>query len=498
VVLGLAGLLIGRLGETTWAPETERTATVDLSDPGPAVVIDPGVLYVGGTQGDVKITADSDVSVITASNDDIDAYLDGVQHTQVTGLSDWSTLKTKTVDGDDDSISDPTSSDLWRSVKTSKSPTTIDIGDFYAEETSTDPQPYRAILLVTDGTKPGAGSISITWPVDEKNEWVPFVYAAGATLIIVGLVMLVVSFGSARREREREEAGEDSEELEADDAHEGERQPAAAAASASAPAAGADSSDADSTGTAPGAALGGAAGLGAAGLGAAGLGAAGVGGAIAGTSDSADEEPTAEHGSVPDEEPTAEHESVRDEAPTQEHESVDAWQLDASGSQASPSAPGAEEAPAEHAPEAYDSPSAEPAPTEHATPEQALAEPPSAEPAPAEPPTDALERIDDEPATAQLSAEDAQRPVTAPIPVGGADGATTGHDDAEGSEDPTEVIDRIEEPIAGPGEDASAALPRRTHRHRAATPEPENGESHPDDAEHEGPEHGSDTEEEQR
>ena len=69
VLIGLIGLVLGRLGETTWAPETETTATATLEDPGPAVVIDPGVLYVGGEEGEVVIEGASDVSVITASKD---------------------------------------------------------------------------------------------------------------------------------------------------------------------------------------------------------------------------------------------------------------------------------------------------------------------------------------------------------------------------------------------------------------------------------------------
>ena len=55
VLLGLIGLVLGRLGDTVWAPATETTATVQLSDPGPAVVIDPGVLYIGGTEGEVEM-----------------------------------------------------------------------------------------------------------------------------------------------------------------------------------------------------------------------------------------------------------------------------------------------------------------------------------------------------------------------------------------------------------------------------------------------------------
>ena len=205
VLIGLIGLVLGRLGETTWAPETETTATTTLEDPGPAVVIDPGVLYVGGEEGKVVIEGASDVSVITASNSDIDAYLEGVHHTRVTGASDWSTLSTEDVEPDGTAeISDPTGSDLWRSVDTSASPYTLDIGEFWAAENGENEQVYRSLLIVTDGTAAGADKISITWPVDEENEWVPYAYAGGAAIAVIGLVLLVVSIGRRGDEDEDE------------------------------------------------------------------------------------------------------------------------------------------------------------------------------------------------------------------------------------------------------------------------------------------------------
>lgn len=205
VLIGLIGLVLGRLGETTWAPETETTATATLEDPGPAVVIDPGVLYVGGEKGEVVIEGASDVSVITASNSDIDAYLEGVHHTRVTGASDWSTLSTEDVEPDGAAeISDPTGSDLWRSVDTSASPYTLDIGEFWAAENGENEQVYRSLLIVTDGTAAGADKISITWPVDDENEWVPYAYAGGAAIAVIGLVLLVVSIGRRGDEDEGE------------------------------------------------------------------------------------------------------------------------------------------------------------------------------------------------------------------------------------------------------------------------------------------------------
>ncbi|WP_133249876.1 hypothetical protein [Brachybacterium endophyticum] len=376
-MLGLVGLLLGRLGETTWAPSPERTASVDLSDAGPAVVIDPGVLYVGGTQGTVKVTGSSDVSVITASNQDIDAYLDGTAYTRITGLSDWQTLTTEAVDADgEDTISDPTHSDLWRSVETTKSPASIDIADFHAEETEKSPQPYRAILLVTDGKSAGADSVSITWPVDETNEWVPYAYAAGATLLIVGLVMLVVSVGSSRRK-----AGAT--------AGRGGAGTAAVGAGAAGTAVAADHAHRDDTDPQDG--------------------------------DRDAEQEQQDRDARPDRDADADHH--QGQAPEPETERLDHLQ-DAS--------------------QESDEQGAAVEPADEATTE------PAAEPA-------------TEPTTEPAAEEDVWGP-TAPITVGPGQGERSGHESAEGSEDPTEVLDRVEDP---------ATPPRRPHRHRASTPETE-------------------------
>ena len=213
VLIGLIGLVLGRLGETTWAPAAETTATVELDDPGPAVVIDPGVLYVGGMEGEVTIEGASDVSLITADNSDIEAYLEDARYTRITGASDWTTLSTKEIHPDGATeLNDPTGSDLWRTVETKPSPYTFDIEDFAAGETGENKQVYRALLIVTDGTEPGAESVSITWPVDDENAWVPYAYAGGAAIAVIGLVLLVVSIGGRRRDE-----GEEGELLETED-----------------------------------------------------------------------------------------------------------------------------------------------------------------------------------------------------------------------------------------------------------------------------------------
>ena len=88
VLLGLIGLALGRLGETTWAPATETTASVELSDPGPAVVIDPGVLYVGGMEGEVTIEGESDSSSSPRTTPTSRPTWRSTTYTRITGASD--------------------------------------------------------------------------------------------------------------------------------------------------------------------------------------------------------------------------------------------------------------------------------------------------------------------------------------------------------------------------------------------------------------------------
>lgn len=254
VLIGLIGLGLGRLGETTWAPATETTATVELDDPGPAVVVDPGVLYVGGMEGEVTIEGASDISLITADNSDIEAYLEEARYTRITGASDWTTLSSKEVHPDGASeLSDPTSSDLWRTVETKPSPYALDIADFAAGETGKNKQVYRALLIVTDGTEPGAESVSITWPVDEENEWVPYAYAGGAAIAVIGLVLLVVSIGGRRRDEDEDEEllETEDEDVAAEDAAAGETAAGEVEGEAPSTAAVADPSDLDEDAAGP-------------------------------------------------------------------------------------------------------------------------------------------------------------------------------------------------------------------------------------------------------
>lgn len=204
IALGVIGLVLGRLGETVWAPPAERTATATIDEAGSAVVLDPGVLYMSGQEGTATITAGSDVSVIAAPAEDVTAYVGEAQHTRITGASDWETLSAEPVAVESDPLpAGAAEADLWSAPQSQPSPATIDIAEFSAQENGPDArQPYRAVLLVPADPAQGITEVSITWPVEQRNSWVPYAYALGAMLAIIGLIWFILTLGSRRRRTE--------------------------------------------------------------------------------------------------------------------------------------------------------------------------------------------------------------------------------------------------------------------------------------------------------
>ncbi|MBV7432625.1 hypothetical protein ACUH9Y_06100 [Dermabacteraceae bacterium P13115] len=212
LILGLVGLGVARMGETTWAPPTSRTASITIPDPGAAVVINPGVLYVGGTSGKVKISSKSGkITMITAANSDIDGWLGKERYVRVTGLKDWHTFTTKVINPEGGKeLPSPKGSDLWRTENTADSPLNFTVEGFAADESG---QMRREILLMGDGKSAAPESIQITWPHEASNPWVPWAYGAGAAAALIGAVMLLIGMqkNSHQEDAREEEASEHSE-----------------------------------------------------------------------------------------------------------------------------------------------------------------------------------------------------------------------------------------------------------------------------------------------
>ncbi|MDO5661691.1 MAG: hypothetical protein Q4G40_03260 [Brachybacterium sp.] len=198
LLAGLASLGVAIAGQTVWAPAPERTAVADLTEQDEAVVIDPGVMYVGGMQGEVTVRGEGALQVIRGSEADVLGYLENLPHTRITGVPDWETLATQSVPGEaaaTEELADIADSDMWTSVDEHQGTATLDITSAAQEDTRIGGD-YQATLVVATGEDAAIDAVEISWPSQASNDWVPYAYAGGIALTVLGTVLLVVALRS--------------------------------------------------------------------------------------------------------------------------------------------------------------------------------------------------------------------------------------------------------------------------------------------------------------
>ncbi|HJG79586.1 MAG TPA: hypothetical protein K8V08_04150, partial [Brevibacterium senegalense] len=102
IVIGLITGMFGVLQKTVWAPDDQRTATVQLDEPGPVVVIEPGVLNLYPTPAQLTATAadpGQEITISRTTKENADAWVGASDVTRITGLQDETTLAAQTTTG---------------------------------------------------------------------------------------------------------------------------------------------------------------------------------------------------------------------------------------------------------------------------------------------------------------------------------------------------------------------------------------------------------------
>lgn len=238
IVIGLITGMFGVLQKTVWAPDDQRTATVQLDEPGPVVVIEPGVLNLYPTPAQLTATAADPAQEITISRttkENADSWVGASDVTRITGLQDETTLAAQTTTGGEGApeapeadttegateepaedgeaqegeeaqeadpeelatVPAPGGSDLWESTESGEGTVTLDF-DEDAQRT--------AFVIGTDGEAPAAQEISLTWPNDTSTPWALPLLLVGGGIVLVGLIMGFFSLRTQKREAERRRA----------------------------------------------------------------------------------------------------------------------------------------------------------------------------------------------------------------------------------------------------------------------------------------------------
>lgn len=184
---GLACGIAGALVLTVFAPADRITVTESAPDPGIAVVGAPGLLELSGP--DVRLTASGGdgVFLAVARADDVAAWLDGAQHTEVRGIDgDLGDPSARTVTAGSGTAADPRAADIWLASAT---------GDGSVEltwPTGSDADHADAggvvAFAATDGASPAPGRLSFSWAAEGRAATHP----GGTPLLVAGCVLAVL------------------------------------------------------------------------------------------------------------------------------------------------------------------------------------------------------------------------------------------------------------------------------------------------------------------
>lgn len=188
-VLGLALLLVGVGMRTVWLPDSDVSASADLSD-APVALTAPGVMEMRPGPVTVRAEGEGTVHLARMREQDAVAWVGESAHVTVTGLDDERTLSTERTDGEAE-VPDPTGSVMWLDGA---------FGDGGAELTWED-RPGRYLLVVAaDGTT-APEQLTLTWTREVSTPWAVPLMVVGGVLLAAAAALAVLLRVLGRRTR---------------------------------------------------------------------------------------------------------------------------------------------------------------------------------------------------------------------------------------------------------------------------------------------------------
>lgn len=189
-VAGLAAAVLVGTDDTVRTGDAEMTSdTAALTTSSPAIDLIGPTLHVAAATGDGQ-----DVFVGVGHEVDVDAYLDGVAHDQITRIVlPWSP-DVVSAEGDTETVAAPPDSRDWWYVQasgTGRQEVSYELGE----------EPVRVVVMRADGQPPVTVDLEIGYQIDN-------LFTTALLVLGVGLILLLVAtFLLRRRERPRRGAG---------------------------------------------------------------------------------------------------------------------------------------------------------------------------------------------------------------------------------------------------------------------------------------------------
>lgn len=211
VLLGLVAVALGVASATVWRDSDTVVATAEPVGDGTMVVTDPGVL--GLVSGDVTVSAKGaegqPVTLVVGRDVDVLGWVGDDPYSRVTGLQDWDTLGVEAgpaetaedaPEGEEaeeseaaPSGADPAGNDMWVAETSEEGSATLRWSD----------RPGRWTLLAAGvGEDAQAPTLELTWPRAVTTPYLWPAVGAGAVLVVLGGLILVLGARRARARRD--------------------------------------------------------------------------------------------------------------------------------------------------------------------------------------------------------------------------------------------------------------------------------------------------------
>lgn len=191
VVLAALAMGLGIAERTIFAGPNQVSATTSTSDGAPVTIIDGSALNAYQSTQTVQLSGSSSAFAAYGRTSDVRAWVGNASYTLVTFNATTGKLVSHLHKGSESTVPDPSGSDLWIGQYSG-----AEAGTFHLHLPST-----MSVMAVSNGTTAAPTTVKLTWPLDNDVPWSGPVIAAGAILLVIGLLLLLWAFTHLRKTR---------------------------------------------------------------------------------------------------------------------------------------------------------------------------------------------------------------------------------------------------------------------------------------------------------
>ncbi len=190
-IIAFVMISYGIAQRTVLAEPDHVAASTSLGTTAPVTVIDGAVLNTNDGRQKISISGSETVFAAYGRTSDVLAWVGDASYNLIRINKKTSKLTNSVVTGTELTVPDPHGSDLWLAELTRDQALTFVVN-----------VPHDvSVIILSDGTAPAPGQISITWPVDNRTPWSGPLIVGGVLLLLAGLGLYLWALSHLRKAR---------------------------------------------------------------------------------------------------------------------------------------------------------------------------------------------------------------------------------------------------------------------------------------------------------